>query len=585
MYRICRNEGFDDVNIHYAGGLWIWIQFNNANTCEAFKSNEALQNILSIIRAASPSFKVDERMVWIDIIGLPICAWGTNAFKKVASVFGKFRFFDSDVDDNMSLGRVCIAMERTTSIENDLDCNDSESSQDGDDQSCNMYENHNDVLADFIEQVMEQKVTPKSTEDVQDETNGVNLDRSDDIGSKPPDRKGFSFIDEMNSMIEVGGALGYDVKGYKRSSRKMFNGIGIQETKMTKLDLFQLKSMWGNFMFDYACSMARGKCLCDNDQIYLDSMVTLEEIKAAVWDYGSQKAPGPDGFSFMFVKKYWDLLHLDIQSFVNDFFASGMFLQVVAKILANRLAKVINSVISHEQSAFILSCTILDGPLFLSEVMDWCKKRKKKMTLFKVDVEKTFDSRRRLLNNPSALWVKVVKSIHGDEAGIDLKGCQTNGIWARIVGSIFHLHSSNIVTLNTISFKVGDGSLIRFWKDTWIGDMPFVLATAAYFVWRRIRIALLKIASLMALGLGVGVDKVFSSLSTDGIYSVNGVRKHIDDTCFLILSHVRGDSWLFRERLTYLCGDFSWIGCLIALTFHLEGWCDAKFSLLSSFED
>lgn len=35
--------------------------------------------------------------------------------------------------------------------------------------------------------------------------------------------------------------------------------LGVQETKMTKLELFQLKSMWENFKFDYACSMARGR--------------------------------------------------------------------------------------------------------------------------------------------------------------------------------------------------------------------------------------------------------------------------------------------------------------------------------------
>ncbi|PWA56566.1 Ribonuclease H domain [Artemisia annua] len=28
---------------------------------------------------------------------------------------------------------------------------------------------------------------------------------------------------------------------------------------MTRLELFRLKSMWGNFNFDYACSMARGR--------------------------------------------------------------------------------------------------------------------------------------------------------------------------------------------------------------------------------------------------------------------------------------------------------------------------------------
>nr|GEW20439.1 reverse transcriptase domain, reverse transcriptase zinc-binding domain protein [Tanacetum cinerariifolium] len=71
---------------------------------------------------------------------------------------------------------------------------------------------------------------------------------------------------------------------------------------------------------------------------------------------------------------------------------------------------------------------------------------------------------------PNALWVHVVKAIHGDEACIDIRGCHTNGVWAGIVGSILHLHSSGIVPLNSIHFKVGDGSSIRFWKDTWIEE-------------------------------------------------------------------------------------------------------------------
>ena len=69
----------------------------------------------------------------------------------------------------------------------------------------------------------------------------------------------------------------------------------------------------------------------------------------------------------------------------------------------------------------------------------------------------------------------MVKAIHGDEAGIDLSGCNTVGVWAGIVGSINHLHSSGIVPLNSIRFKVGDGSSIRFWKDTWLGDAPLYI--------------------------------------------------------------------------------------------------------------
>ncbi|GKD38021.1 hypothetical protein Tco_1258228, partial [Tanacetum coccineum] len=85
MYGICRNEGFTDVSIHYIGGLWVWIQFENSKSCEAFKENESLKSFWTIIRYVSPSFTVDERLIWIEIRGLPLCAWGSNAIKKVTS--------------------------------------------------------------------------------------------------------------------------------------------------------------------------------------------------------------------------------------------------------------------------------------------------------------------------------------------------------------------------------------------------------------------------------------------------------------------------------------------------------------------
>ncbi|GKA55547.1 hypothetical protein Tco_0754619 [Tanacetum coccineum] len=42
------------------------------------------------------------------------------------------------------------------------------------------------------------------------------------------------------------------------------------------------------------------------DRETLERQVTLEEIKEAVWDCGSSKAPGPDGYSFAFVKNNKD---------------------------------------------------------------------------------------------------------------------------------------------------------------------------------------------------------------------------------------------------------------------------------------
>ncbi|GJZ72957.1 RNA-directed DNA polymerase, eukaryota, reverse transcriptase zinc-binding domain protein [Tanacetum coccineum] len=81
----------------------------------------------------------------------------------------------------------------------------------------------------------------------------------------------------------------------------------------------------------------------------------------------------------------------------------------------------------------------------------------------------------RWFSFPNAIWVKVIKAIHGQEGGFDTYGCNFNGIWARIVGSSNFLHSKNIIPLNSFRFKAGCGTHIRFWKDIWIGDSPLII--------------------------------------------------------------------------------------------------------------
>ncbi|GJT95774.1 putative RNA-directed DNA polymerase, eukaryota, reverse transcriptase zinc-binding domain protein [Tanacetum coccineum] len=139
------------------------------------------------------------------------------------------------------------------------------------------------------------------------------------------------------------------------------------------------------------------------DRDYLERLVTHEEIKEAVWDCGSSKAPGPDGFSFAFVKKYWDIIKKDLYDFINSFFAScdmpyranfsfftlipkvnnptlitnfrpisliDIHYKIIAKILAKRLSKVIDKIVSKEQSTFIAGRQILDGPIILNHILD-----------------------------------------------------------------------------------------------------------------------------------------------------------------------------------------------------------------------
>ncbi|GJR49791.1 RNA-directed DNA polymerase, eukaryota [Tanacetum coccineum] len=157
----------------------------------------------------------------------------------------------------------------------------------------------------------------------------------------------------------------------------------------------------------------------------LERRVTRDEIRAAVWNCGENKSPGPDGFTFEFFRRYWDFVGPDFCEAVEYFFVNGSFAKgcnssfvalipkvmdakfvndyrpisligsvykVVTKILANRLAMVIADIVSDTQSAFLADRQILDGPFILNEVLHWCKRKNKKAMFFKVDFAKAYDS-------------------------------------------------------------------------------------------------------------------------------------------------------------------------------------------------
>ncbi|GJS36998.1 RNA-directed DNA polymerase, eukaryota [Tanacetum coccineum] len=61
----------------------------------------------------------------------------------------------------------------------------------------------------------------------------------------------------------------------------------------------------------------------DKTKLELEGAVSKEEVKKAVWDCGSDKSPGPDGFSFGFYRKFWTCIENDVFAAVNYFFTFG----------------------------------------------------------------------------------------------------------------------------------------------------------------------------------------------------------------------------------------------------------------------
>ncbi|GJW48712.1 RNA-directed DNA polymerase, eukaryota [Tanacetum coccineum] len=166
----------------------------------------------------------------------------------------------------------------------------------------------------------------------------------------------------------------------------------------------------------------------------LESDVSNDEIKKAVWECGTDKAPGPDGFTFGFFRHFWHLVEKEVQDAVRPISLIGSIYKIIAKILTNRLVCVMGGIVNEVQSAFIEDRQILDGPFILNEMLSWCKKRKKQSLIFKVDFEKAYDSVRwDFLDNVlrkfgfGDKWCKWIQCcLHSSRGSIIINGSPTD---------------------------------------------------------------------------------------------------------------------------------------------------------------
>ncbi|GJX68159.1 hypothetical protein Tco_0303886, partial [Tanacetum coccineum] len=97
---------------------------------------------------------------------------------------------------------------------------------------------------------------------------------------------------------------------------------------------------------------------------------------------------GPDGLTFAFFKHFWSIIEEDVVRFVEDFSVTAhipkgcnpSFIALIPKVLDPK-------VMSDFRPISLIGCQYkkIDGPLILNEVMEWYRKRKRRLMIFKVD--------------------------------------------------------------------------------------------------------------------------------------------------------------------------------------------------------
>eukprot|EP00253_Pinus_taeda_P005862 PITA_05862 len=156
----------------------------------------------------------------------------------------------------------------------------------------------------------------------------------------------------------------------------------------------------------------------------LDKEVTIEEIEWSIFSMAQDKAPSPDGFTMAFYRTHWEIIKKYFVRMVKNFFSKSKLgnriksshlalipkdsnpqsfdrfrpislcnvsYKIITKILANRIKKLLPSLISENQGGFVPKRHITDNVILNQEAIHSSINRKEKGMIIKLDMANTFD--------------------------------------------------------------------------------------------------------------------------------------------------------------------------------------------------
>ncbi|GKC03265.1 RNA-directed DNA polymerase, eukaryota [Tanacetum coccineum] len=85
------DEGFSDVKLMYLGGMWVMFEFDKVDTKVNMMQHTGVNSWFHTIQDAVQDFVSDERIVWVDIEGIPLNVWSRETFIRIESILESFK--------------------------------------------------------------------------------------------------------------------------------------------------------------------------------------------------------------------------------------------------------------------------------------------------------------------------------------------------------------------------------------------------------------------------------------------------------------------------------------------------------------
>nr|GFA05730.1 RNA-directed DNA polymerase, eukaryota [Tanacetum cinerariifolium] len=110
------DDGFSDLKLKYLGGMWVMFEFDKVDTKVNMMQHIGVKSLFHVIQDVVHDFVSDERIVWVDIEGIPLNVWSCETFMRIGKKWGETLDIEDNFDSSFGRKRLCIKTKQQVSI-------------------------------------------------------------------------------------------------------------------------------------------------------------------------------------------------------------------------------------------------------------------------------------------------------------------------------------------------------------------------------------------------------------------------------------------------------------------------------------